>query len=338
MKRLIQWGVLSLSMISFFGCSSIRNNILVPSQLPKEDKIAEELEKKYLSYDKYEIKKYDQNGNELSSEWKDSEVKVYQDKFEKYLDEGFTSKNKEELKIRRNAIIGNLVILLNIRYSQYERAFYNVDASLGTAFDITTLAVTATGAVAGGSETKSILSAVAAGLTGSKLSLEKNFLYEKTSPVLIAQMRQLRKEKLKVIMANMNREIVGSSEKTTNEGVDKPTDKVVKTATDESADKATDNVVKTATNESEKKATDKVVKTATDEGVINAADGYSLEQGLIDVQDYFSRGTIIGALQAMSDQIVKPAALDMKASIQEIKDLHALMMKKEPESAAGSSK
>lgn len=207
MKRIIQWSVLSLSIVSIFGCSNIRNNILVPSQLPKEDKIAEDLEKKYLSCDGYESKIYNKEKKEFEPKWEDSEIKKYTDKFEEFQADGLDEKEKEALKVRRNAIIGNLIILLNIRYSQYERAFYNIDASLGSAFDITTLAVTATGAVAGGAATKSILSAIAAGLTGSRLALEKNFLYEQTSPVLMAKMRSLREEKLRIIDERMNKSI-----------------------------------------------------------------------------------------------------------------------------------
>lgn len=39
---------------------------------------------------------------------------------------------------------------MNIRYSQYERSFYNVGSTVGTAFDATILRVTAAGTVADG--------------------------------------------------------------------------------------------------------------------------------------------------------------------------------------------
>ena len=241
MKRIILLSVLFFSMVSIFGCGLMRNNILIPEQLKHEDKIAEDLEKKYLTMEP------------------GSKVEAYTVVLEKAIEENKLDDQKTKLKFKRNEIIGNLIILMNIRYSQYERAFYNTGASVGSAFDITTLAVTATGAVAGGATTKSILSAIAAGLTGSRLALEKNFLYEKSSPVLIAKMQKLREDKFKIITDNMKKPI----------------------------------------------------------------DEYPLELGLIDVQDYFNKGTVIGALQAMSEEIGKLSPLDLIKMAKEIRDLSA---------------
>ena len=39
MKRIIQWSLLLLCIVSIVGCGSFRNNILIPEQLPKENKI-----------------------------------------------------------------------------------------------------------------------------------------------------------------------------------------------------------------------------------------------------------------------------------------------------------
>ena len=240
MKRIIQWSLLLLCIVSIVGCGSFRNNILIPEQLPKENKIAEDLEKIYLSYDDYKLYYFDEKANEQKWKWEKSEITKYTIELQQ-TKENETDTKKNNLKCKRNAILSGIILLMDIRYSQYERAFYNASATVGTAFDITVLGVTAAGTVAGGATTKSILSAIAAGLTGSKLSLEKNFLYEKASPVLIAKMRKLREEKLKIIDANMTKCI----------------------------------------------------------------QEYPLERGLIDVLDYFYTGTVIGALQAVSEEIGK---------------------------------
>ncbi|HHT9138941.1 MAG TPA: hypothetical protein ACFYEK_17065 [Candidatus Wunengus sp. YC60] len=275
MKRIILLSVLFLSVVSIFGCGLMRNNILIPEQLKHEDKIAEDLEKDYLTMGT------------------GSKVAVYTGDLEKAIKDNKLEEEKTKLKLQRNEIIGKLILLMNIRYSQYERAFYNTGASVGSAFDITTLAVTATGAVAGGAATKSILSAIAAGLTGSRLALEKNFLYEKTSPVLIAKMRKLREDKFKEIKDGMNKEIVAKKEK-------------------------------------------------GEDGKEKVIEGYSLEQGLIDVQDYFYKGTVIGALQAMSEEIGKPTTVDIIKQYNELKDsLQPPKQKNQPEKnndAEGSEK
>jgi len=184
MKRTIQWSVLFLCVASVFGCSAFKGSLLSPQLSSNEDKIAEELERKYLSYE---------NGTEIS-------------RYEKDLAEG-KMKDDEVKKQRRNQILSNLILLMNIRYAQYERCFYRVSAGISTIFDTTVLGLTAAGTVAGGNTTKSILSAIAAGIAGTKLSMEKNYLFEKTSPVLMAKMRSLREEKLRIIDERMNKSI-----------------------------------------------------------------------------------------------------------------------------------
>lgn len=192
MKRTIQWSMLFLCVLSIFGCSTFRGSMLSPQLSPKEDKIAEELEKKYLTYDENsETSKYERDLDAKKINGKEISEKEFQD----------------VMKQKRNQILNNLILLMNIRYAQYERCFYQTDATISTAFDAAVLGVTAAGTVVGGSATKSILSAIAAGITGSRLSIEKNFLFEKTSPVLMAKMRSMREEKFKTIDTNMKKNI-----------------------------------------------------------------------------------------------------------------------------------
>lgn len=250
MKRVLV-GILVLFTMSTMGCGLFRRNYLVPELLPKEDMIAAELEAKYLSYDDTV-----EGGNTPKSE-----IKRYINDLKTATDAAGNNNLSEQQKLsfqqRRNNILSNLTLLMDIRYRQYERSFYNVDATAGSAFDIAVLGMTAAGAVSGGAETKAILSAIAAGLTGTRLALEKNFLYEQTSPIIIKQMQKLRKAKLADI---------------------------------------------------DKKMAEDIYK-------------YPLERGLIDIAEYFYSGTIVSALQDMSDKLAQ------KTVEQEIEHFDALTEK-----------
>ena len=234
-------GILLVSTMSIFGCRAFQKNYLVPELLPKEENIAKQLEAIYLSYEDSEV-----DGKPVTSK-----VKEYCTQLERATGgatvntlKPLSSEQKEYFRQKRNNILSNLTLLMDIRYRQYERAFYNVGATAGSAFDIAVLGMTAAGSVSGGAATKSILSAIAAGLTGTRLALEKNFLYEQTSPILIKQMQKLRKDKLAEI---------------------------------------------------DKKMADNI-------------DTYPLERGLIDIAEYFYSGTIVSALQSMTEKLSQKTA------------------------------
>lgn len=148
----------------------------------------------------------------------------------------------EEAKRRRNIILINLIYLANIHFEGNELYMYQGHATISTVADIAVLGVTAAGTLAGGKDTKAILSAIAAGLTGSRLAYEKNWLYQYGVPVLFARMNRLRETKRNDINEKMK----------------------------------------------------------------NGIQEYSLEQGLIDIQEYFNCGTMVGALQNISKENVKP--------------------------------
>jgi len=148
-----------------------------------------------------------------------------------------------EAKQRRNKILTNLIYLANIHFKGTELWLYQGHATISTTLDIAVLGLTAAGTLAGANDTKAILSAIAAGLIGSRLAYEKNWLYQYGIPVLLARMSRLRETKREDINERMNKE-----------------------------------------------------------GILK----YSLEQGFIDIQEYFHSGTMEGALQSISKENVKP--------------------------------
>lgn len=191
MKKVLLGIFLALSTMSLFGCGFFHRNYLVPELSLNEEKLAKDLEAKYLSYDDIEV-----DGKSVKSA-----VKQYTEEFNNICGSSTVAAStinqaqKDYLKRNRNNIMNNLILLMDIRYRQYERAFYNVGATAGSAFDIAVLGATAAGAVSGGTQTKAVLSAIAAGLTGTRLALEKNFLYEQTSQIIVKQMHTSRKDK-----------------------------------------------------------------------------------------------------------------------------------------------
>lgn len=109
------------------------------------------------------------------------------------------------LKERNKFITGRLV-LINIHYIQFIRQFAANKAQLDTATDMLQLGVDLAITVVGGAAVKAALGAVSAGITGTRISINKNFFYEKTVPVLITAMNAQRKEALIPIIAGIRKD------------------------------------------------------------------------------------------------------------------------------------
>lgn len=107
---------------------------------------------------------------------------------------------KQPSKERRNEFVSGRLVMMNIRYIQFVRTTTSEKQLLDSAVDILALSLNLAGASVGAAETKTILAAVAAGVTGSKTVVDKNFFYEKTVPALVAAMNAERKRVLATIL------------------------------------------------------------------------------------------------------------------------------------------
>lgn len=76
-----------------------------------------------------------------------------------------------------------------------------------SAIDITTIGVDLAITLAGGASTKAILGAISAGLTSTKVTIDKNFFQEKTIPVLVGEMNARRKKMLIPIIQGMAEDV-----------------------------------------------------------------------------------------------------------------------------------
>ena len=107
---------------------------------------------------------------------------------------------KNESPEKRDAFIAARLTLTNIQYIKFIRKFAVSKAQLDTAVDMLTIGVDLAITLVGAASTKAILGAISAGTTASKISIDKNFYYEKTVPVLITAMNAERKKALVPIL------------------------------------------------------------------------------------------------------------------------------------------
>ena len=93
----------------------------------------------------------------------------------------------------RDQIVFSRMYAIDLFYNEYELRLTRERQNVGFWFTVANLAVTTTGTLVGGEETKTILHAAATGLTGTKEAYDKNILIDRTIAVLQEQMRAGRK-------------------------------------------------------------------------------------------------------------------------------------------------
>jgi predicted small lipoprotein YifL len=103
----------------------------------------------------------------------------------------------------RDKMIDVRLALINLNYIQFIAQFSVTKESLDFGTEVTELGLNLATTAVGGAGTKTILAAIASGVTGSKLAIDKNFFFEKTVPVLITSMNAQRKVALAPILIGM---------------------------------------------------------------------------------------------------------------------------------------
>ncbi len=96
----------------------------------------------------------------------------------------------------RNEFITGRLTLINLQYLKFIRSLTSERQLLDTATAISILGLGLSGSLVPLAETKAILAAVSAGLTGTKEAVDKNYYFQKTIPALVAQMNANREEAL----------------------------------------------------------------------------------------------------------------------------------------------
>ncbi len=105
----------------------------------------------------------------------------------------------------RNQFIVGRLALTNLRYLQWIRNLTRDRQLLDSATSISLLGLTLAGATVPLAETKTILSTIAAGITGSQDVINETYYFKKSIPALVAQMNAERQKKLIPILDGSKR-------------------------------------------------------------------------------------------------------------------------------------
>lgn len=112
-----------------------------------------------------------------------------------------------EQRAARDRIVTGRIALIDLNYNQFVSQATSNKQFWDTAVDIALLGASLAGTAAGGEGAKTVLSAAAAGLAGSKTAIDKNFFYEQTVPVLVASMNAQRKVALIPLMDGIGQDV-----------------------------------------------------------------------------------------------------------------------------------
>ncbi len=113
------------------------------------------------------------------------------------------SGNPDAQKIYRNNLINARIFATDLNFEKFQRDLVREGALKDLGSEWATLGLTGASAVVPLAQTKTVLSAIAAGITGANVSVDKNLYFKKTIPALITQMKADRKTLLLAIREKM---------------------------------------------------------------------------------------------------------------------------------------
>lgn len=107
----------------------------------------------------------------------------------------------------RNRILNDFIYLTDVNFHKFTAAIYQGRALFETGNDITLLGLSGAGALVPAAATKAILAAIAGGIAGAHVSINKNFFQERATAALIAKMEASRKSVLAQILKSMKESV-----------------------------------------------------------------------------------------------------------------------------------
>jgi hypothetical protein len=129
-----------------------------------------------------------------------------------------TPEDRAKKVAHRNRILREYVWLIDQNYDHFEARYYGAQAGVNWAGDVITIGLTGVASVTGTADLKSVLSAIATGVTGIKTSYEKNFFDQQTRSAIVQKMRALRAEQL-ALLEDENHMKAGLSEYDLQSGI-----------------------------------------------------------------------------------------------------------------------
>lgn len=103
----------------------------------------------------------------------------------------------------RNKSINQALALIDLQYSEFINNAGIHQRFKDMAVDFVAMSLNLAGTAVGGASAKTLLAALSAGVTGTNIAFDKNFIYESTLPALIMQMNADRAEKYRLIVSGM---------------------------------------------------------------------------------------------------------------------------------------
>jgi hypothetical protein len=124
----------------------------------------------------------------------------------------------------RNEIVFDLMAAIDQGFYGYEKVFKAGFAAKDVLVDSTRMAVDLTSTVIVPAQTKTVLSAVAAGLGGVNASIDKNYFDQKSAEIVMLEMRSLRKTKADDIITKITGDPTKTLHVKTSDGAAAKTD------------------------------------------------------------------------------------------------------------------
>ena len=107
----------------------------------------------------------------------------------------------------RNACIWSLIAIIDSKYYAYRAGIRGLATTTGAVFDVLSLGLSTAATATGGAAAKTVLSAINAGVTGTKTALDSDYLYNKSIDIVTNQMDADRNEQLTAIIKQMSKSI-----------------------------------------------------------------------------------------------------------------------------------
>jgi hypothetical protein len=114
---------------------------------------------------------------------------------------------------RRNVLLNDLILLVDLNYDHWEKLLYNKKAGFDLGTDAMVLGLGGATALTGTTQIANVLGQITTGVTGFKTSVDSDLLQKNAVPALVAKMRAARATQLTKMQAAMvkleNHEPVG---------------------------------------------------------------------------------------------------------------------------------
>jgi len=112
-------------------------------------------------------------------------------------------------EVSRNKFVSSRLIITNIEYIKYIKDLAAEESQIHAATDILVLSLDIAATAFTPLTTKTVLSAISAGIGGTRLAVDDNFFYKKTVTILISSMNAERKAILVKIIKGLSKDLNG---------------------------------------------------------------------------------------------------------------------------------